>query len=80
MTLDVFFKLVRYVVVTPYNIDGYVQIPHGRGHKDTRERSRYDHTHRVSALIKCEDFFPQNMDILCVHVITDNLQYMNFSK
>lgn len=35
---------------------------------------------RELELIKCEDFFPQNMDILCVHVITDNLQYMNFSK
>lgn len=29
----------RYVVVTPYNIVGYVQIPDGRGHNDTRERS-----------------------------------------
>lgn len=35
-------KNVLHVVVTPYNIVGYVQIPDGRGHNDTRERRIHD--------------------------------------
>lgn len=27
---------MNYVVVTPYNTVGYVRIPNGRGHNDTR--------------------------------------------
>ena len=33
------YQCMELVVVTPYNIVGYVQIPDGRGHNDTRERS-----------------------------------------